>query len=153
KRFRLHTQAQEIEKDLSKSRMAEEMSQEKVSDLQKRVKQLQEEIEACKLESSKKREELDKVVGIVEEKKKRLADYSTLLKEQDQEIETLKKSQEDIRRQLVEAQTKQQILEKLESDLEGYSLAAKSLLKEAKKPKSPLFGKVFSLADVISVEV
>ncbi|MBS0654251.1 MAG: chromosome segregation protein SMC [Verrucomicrobia bacterium] len=152
-RFRASSQAQALENEMAKSHLTAGVSQEKIADLHMRVEQAQKELELQSAESGKKKAELESWIAAVEEKKKLLDKVRSDLQEREKEIEGLKRAQEELRGRFVETQTKQKLLEKLENDLEGYTLAGKALLKESKKPTSPLFEKVFPLTDFIQEEV
>lgn len=152
KRFSLQSRLQSCEADLKKSQLAEEVAKEK---LQERKEQ-QERFETLKTaiiqERDQKNSELKEALKLVESYKAALDEDSKRLKEHAASLEETKEKQAKIKQELYEKSARSKALLNLANHLEGYTASAKTLLQEAKKPGTPLFGKISPLADAVTLD-
>ncbi len=69
--------------------------------------------------------------------------------ELDQKLQEAKIREEEERRKLVQSQARYSALQRMKEEMQGLSLGAKAVLKEAKKQTSPLYQKVAPLAEYL----
>ncbi len=152
KRFSLQSSMQAKESDLKKTQLAEEVAKEKVAERRQQKEKFEALKNAHEAEADQKRKELKNALSLVDTHKAALEKVSLLHKEVVQEVEGSKGELGKIKEQLYEKEARFKALSSLASQMEGYTSSAKTLLQEAKKPGSELFGKVMPLADFVNLE-
>jgi len=112
-------------------------------------------------ESSLAREELSALIPRKQEGVELLLEEIAKLKSgaaaQQESLKDLSKAESahnqktiNLQRRIAENRARQQTLQRLKEEMEGFSDGAKKLLKAAKNPKSPLFGKIKEFASLLS---
>ena len=149
KRFSLQSRLQALEADARKSQLAQEVASEKIHERQKQKERYDEQKEKVLLEHSQKKEELATLVAQVDEKKKLLEKLQEETKANNRLIEERRTSRNTKQLELYEKSARHKALSSLANSMEGFSSGAKAILQDAKKPESPIHGKVQALADVV----
>ncbi len=152
KRFSLQSSMQAKESDLKKTQLAEEVAKEKVAERKQQKEKFEALKKAQESEADQKRKELKDALLLVDTHKAALEKVSLLHKEVVQKVEVAKVEAGKIKEQLYEKEARFKALNSLASQMEGYTSSAKTLLQEAKKPGSELFGKVMPLADFVNLD-
>lgn len=151
KRFSLQSRLQTLEADVRKSQLAQEVAQEKIQERDKQKERLDEQKRQILGEQQQKKEELSALIIQVDEKKKLIEKLTVDAKEQAILLEQKKSTRQGVQQELYEKTAKHKALSQLASSMEGFTSGAKVILQEAKKPQSPLHGKVQALVDVATL--
>ena len=148
--MRLLQAESEIESELKQNRVRLENHQERREHLLQRHQRLQELIKELQGQVKEKRSMLQETSDAVDAQREILNGHEQQIQDLTHEINALQASYDSMQTELAECKARQNVLNRLRDDMEGFSAGSKRLLQEASNAKSPLYKKIQGLYEFLT---
>lgn len=149
-RLQLSQQENKIKSQMQEHRMRIEGGKEKLGRLSGAGEKL-EKLERELIQSEKERRDLlNETSCLIDEKKKQLLDAEKSITAILEELKICQEALKNCHKEKAELEARQKVLRRLKEDMEGLSAGTKRFLQESTQPKSPLYGKLQPLYELLA---
>ena len=150
--MRLVQQESEMTRALKEAELRHDHAEVSKKATEKRVAETREELERTTEALQGKEEELKVASEEVTASKEKMENASEALSSIQDILKELNQAQSTLSKSLTEKEARLSVLKRLKEELQGFSKGTKRLIKESKDPKSPLFGKLQGLFELLDFD-